>query len=339
MRIWFNRTFSSVHAAIRLIREADVADRFHLIYSNGNPHAVAGQAAHEFMVEPSGLDDIAYVGWCLEFCREQRIDVFWPGRAASLISAASAQFAAQGTRVLSVASADVLDLLHDKARFYATVDLPLAPPAQCHPFENSAQFEAAYAQLRPLHPTLCIKPSKSVYGLGFSILDEERNAAQLLMAGQQYRIGLDDFRRGLAAQDECRPMLLMEYLDGQEYSVDCVADNGRMICAIPRRKPLQAGSGQVIDLRPDLLEASAQLAQTYRLNGVFNVQFMEGAGQLRLLEINPRMSGGIGMACMAGPALPYLALCGFVDGYAGLAVLPIRAGIRVAELAHAIELT
>ena len=65
---------------------------------------------------------------------------------------------------------------------------------------------------------------------------------------------------------------------------------------------------------------------------------MEGAGRLRLLEINPRMSGGIGMACVAGPALPYLALCGFVDGYAGVSVPAVRAGIRVAELAHAIEL-
>ena len=44
------------------------------------------------------------------------------------------------------------------------------------------------------------------------------------------------------------------------------------------------------------------------------------------------------MACVAGPNLPYIALCGFADGYAGLDITPVRNGIRVAELARAVEL-
>jgi hypothetical protein len=58
----------------------------------------------------------------------------------------------------------------------------------------------------------------------------------------------------------------------------------------------------------------------------------------RLLEINPRMSGGIGMACVAGPNLPYIALRGFADGFDNLEITPVRNGIRVTELARAVEL-
>jgi len=130
----------------------------------------------------------------------------------------------------------------------------------------------------------------------------------------------------------------MEYLDGHEFSVDCVGDHGRLVCAVPRKKPLLAGQGQTIDLRDDILESTRQLTAAYGLNGVFNVQFREGQSGLGLLEINPRMSGGIAMACLAGPNLPYLALAGFDRGFNGLPIAPIRTDLRVGELSHAVAL-
>ena len=337
-RVWFNKTFSSVGTAIRLIREADGAGRYHLICSNTNPHAAAFLAAHEAALEPAGLTGDAYLDWCLAFCRERRIDIFWPGKEAGLIAAAHARFADQGTRVLSVASRDVLELMHDKARFCAGLDLPLAPPAQFRVVENIDQYDAAYAELRPLHRKLCIKPSEGVYALGFAIIDEERSATQLLLAGAAYQINAGDLRAGLAQLASFKPLLLMEYLDGHEYSADCVADHGALVCAVPRKKPHTSGHGQLIELRADILQACAQLSRDYRLNGIFNVQFREGRNGLALLEINPRMSGGIGMACAAGPNLPYLALAGFDRGYAGLPVAPVRDGMRVGEAAVAVEL-
>ncbi|MEO8408440.1 MAG: ATP-grasp domain-containing protein, partial [Oxalobacteraceae bacterium] len=258
-RVWFNKTFSSVAAAIRLIREADVGGDYRIVCSSTNAHAPAFLAAHESAVEPGGLKGEAYLDWCLHFCREKSIGIFVPGKEASLVSAACARFAALGTRVLCAASQEMLDLLHDKARFYQTVDVKLAPPAAFRVVENVAQFNVAYRELRQAHAQLCIKPSVSVYGLGFSVIDEQRSSAQLLLEGVQYHIGLDDLRRGLAAMEGFRTMLVMEYLDGHEYSVDCVGDNGRLVCAIARKKSMVAGHGQTIDMRDDILESTRQL--------------------------------------------------------------------------------
>ena len=338
MRVWFNRTFSSVYAAIELIRRADVDGRFHIVHSNPNPQSPVARVAHEFHLEPTGLEGQAYIDWCVDFCRGRRIDIFVPGREATLLAGAHARFAAVGTRVLSCASEENLQLIHDKGRFYAEVDLPGAPVAEFRRFENAAGFEEAYDLLRRRHAKLCVKPSRSIYGLGFAVLDETRSSAELLMAGAEYHVSLADFRRALPALGAFRDMLLMEFLDGREYSVDCVGDNGRLVAAVARRKSSTAGAGQRIDQRADILEATARLARTYGLNGIFNVQFREAAGCARLLEINPRMSGGIGMACVAGPNLPYIALAGFADGYDKVEVAPVRNGIRVGELTQAVEL-
>lgn len=338
MRVWFNRTFSSVFAAIDLIREADTDGRFHIIHSNPNARTPAARVAHEFHLEPTGLEPAQYVEWCLAFCREQRVDIFVPGREATLLAGVHARFEAIGTRVLSAASEDALQLIHDKARFYAETVLPAAPVAEFRRFEDAAGFEEAYDALRRHHSKLCVKPSHSIYGLGFAVLDEGRNAAQLLMAGAEYHVSLADFRRGLLEMGSFRTMLLMEYLEGREYSVDCVGDQGRLIAAVVRRKSSQSGAGQRIDQRADILEATAQLCSTHGLNGIFNVQFREAGGKPRLLEINPRMSGGIGMACVAGPNLPYIALRGFAEGFEGVDIAPVRNGMRVGEQSHAVEL-
>jgi predicted ATP-grasp superfamily ATP-dependent carboligase len=336
MRVWFNRTFSSVYSAMRLIREADRERRYHLIYTGTSP-VPAGKAAHQFELEPSGLKGEDYVAWCLDFCRQHDVGIFVPGKEARLISAARERFADAGTRVLAVARAEALQLLHDKARFYATVDCAAAPPPHSIAVNTVAQFDAAYDALRALYPKLCLKPSESVYGLGFSVIDEQRSCAELLLAGAQYTIGLADLRAGLAKLPEFRTMLVMEYLEGHEYSVDCVGDNGRLVCAVPRKKPLAAGVGQTIDLNPQILKATDALTSAYGLNGVFNVQFRETGGVVRLLEINPRMSGGIGMACMAGPNLPYIALTGFDRGFDKVEIPAIREGMRVAEVSNAVE--
>jgi len=342
MRVWYNRTFSSVYTALKLIRDADTDGRFTLIHSNPNRHMPAARIVNEFHSEPTGLEAEAYADWCLEFCRAQRIDIFVPGRGASTLAAQHARFAAVGTRVLSAATPAKLALIHDKAGFYAETDLPQAPVAEFRRFENLAQFDAAWNELRPRHAKLCIKPSHGIYGIGFAVVDEERSSAALLLAGIEYHIGYPDLRRGLAELGEFRTMLLMEYLDGQEYSVDCVGDQGRLVAAVARRKLPQAGSGQLIDMRPELIDATARLTADYGLNGIFNVQFRDSgqgeARRARLLEINPRMSGGIGMACAAGPNLPWIALKGFADGFDSVAVPEVRNGMRVIEMAEAQEL-
>jgi len=74
----------------------------------------------------------------------------------------------------------------------------------------------------------------------------------------------------------------------------------------------------------------ARLTEHYRLNGLFNIQFKEGVNGPRLLEINPRPSGGFGMSCLSGANLAHIAL----QSIKGEAVQSpdIRFGLKVTEL-------
>ncbi|MDP2829800.1 MAG: ATP-grasp domain-containing protein [Sulfuricellaceae bacterium] len=337
-KVWFNKTFSSVHSALLLIRRGGVGEEYRLVCSSSNPHAIGFLAAHESATEPSGLTGPEYIDWCLDFCREQQIDIFVPGKEASLISSRVGAFEVIGTRVMCAGEPGSIDLIHNKASFYQATQTSNVPAPEFTVFDSLKSFDKAYDSMRAKHTVLCMKPSVSVYGIGFRKIVENRSAFGLMMDGDAYRIDLRSLREMLEREDQTRPMLLMPYLDGHEFSVDCVASNGALVCAVARRKSRKAGGGQEIVVRDDINTACVDLISQFDLNGNINIQFREGNQGLRILEINPRMSGGITMACLAGPNLPYIALAVFDRGLGKVDVPPTHDGLRVGEVTTAVLL-
>ncbi len=308
MRIWFNKNFSSIHAVLRNLRNTDNAKEISLIFSHTHQHAPGMAVADECYLEPDDLNNAEYLEWAIRFCRQKRIDLLWPGKAATLIVENRERFAAEGVQIVAVADTEVLELLHDKARFYQRLDENIARLPNTVLVNTLDEFDQAYAQLRQKHEKLCVKPAKSVFGLGFRVIDEQQESVTHLLSGIEYQMPLQDLRSGMAQLQTFGDLLVMEYLSGHEWSVDCAASNGQLWCAVQRKKPLQAGQGQMIDNQPEIAEMVERLTRHFALNGLFNIQFKQGKDGPRLLEINPRPSGGVGMAMLSGANLATIAL-------------------------------
>ena len=80
MRIWYNHGYSQTRDALVLLRRAQRSG-LTLVASSSNPMSPVMTEADVFAIEPSidrSTNDgrSAYVDWCLEFAREQLIDVF-----------------------------------------------------------------------------------------------------------------------------------------------------------------------------------------------------------------------------------------------------------------------
>lgn len=331
-RIWFNRTFSSVRTLCELIRQGDTQGDFQLLCTHPRSDFPGFAAAHAWTLEPAELSGEAYVDFCLAFCRKQRVDALWAGKAAEPLAAHQADFAAAGVRLLTVAEARTLALLHDKAAFYARTQGFSVPPPAFRCITSGAEFEPAYAALRAAHPVLCIKPAEGVNGTGFRVIDEQRGGLELLLGDALHSIHLDGLHDLLRTAEQCPPLLLMEYLDGVEYSVDAVADGHRLIALVQRQKATPGGYCQQIVAVPAVEQAVSEMVVTFGLRGLFNVQFREGRTGLRLLEINPRFSGGIGYTALAGINLPYLALRGLLLGFEEPAYPALSIGAQLLEV-------
>jgi phosphoribosylamine-glycine ligase len=330
MRIWFNKTFSTISAVFKALRQSMPTGEISIICTHTHTTASAFLAADESSIEPPDLTGNNYMEWCLAFCQHHSIDLFWPGKEAALMSKNQALFKSKGIDVMAVADYETLTLLHNKAHFYTQLPPPIAQTMDFVVVNESHGFDKAVSELFTRHAKLCVKPAVSVYGLGFRILDTQRASITQLLKGVEYQIPLKELRQGMNSCPEFDTLLVMEHLSGHEWSVDCAGKMGDLLCAVQRKKSLVAGHGQTIDNNPIITGMVERLTAHYRLNGLFNIQFKEGAEGPRLLEINPRPSGGFGMACLAGANLAQIAL----HGYKGETFAPpsIRYGLKVTEI-------
>ncbi|MEJ8848388.1 ATP-grasp domain-containing protein [Variovorax rhizosphaerae] len=333
MRIWFNRPFALAYRVLSLIREADTARRFTLICTHKNTWFTGFAAADESQLEPVGLDADAYRDWCLDFATRQGIDLIVPGHETAALIDSSQMFAAHGIRLLAPANAETLPRLHDKSWVYRQLaDQDFL--ASSVDLDDPGKLPEAVQSIWAEGHRACIKPTVSVYGKGFYRLMHPGDTRRPLRG-----LTLSEWVSKAVAEDgTCAPQQVLEYLPGHEFSVDCIADHGRWIAGVVRKKAILSNT-QLLDDNPLLLGYAQRLVERFGLNGMINVQFKEDAhGQPKLLEINPRASGGVAMSCLSGINLPYLALRGFVDGYDGLPIPRARLGQRVTEVAVAISL-
>ncbi|NLV43711.1 MAG: ATP-grasp domain-containing protein [Candidatus Hydrogenedentes bacterium] len=108
-------------------------------------------------------------------------------------------------------------------------------------------------------------------------------------------------------------LLSMEYLPGPEYTVDCFTDrHGTLRYAGPRERVRTVG-GISMHTRPTRDEQMTRAAQAVNeaipMRGAWFFQMKrDGAGRLTLLEVAPRVSGGMGLCRNLGVNLPLLSV-------------------------------
>ncbi|MBY0525727.1 MAG: ATP-grasp domain-containing protein [Gemmataceae bacterium] len=336
--VWLNKGLSSNFDAVESLRSAQSPGELRVLSSHPDPDCPAFRVSNHFEVEPKGLSEAAYLDYCLDFAQRHSVDAFIPGKNLRAIMRERSRFDAAGVRLVAAADADTLDLLEDKAAVYTALGAGLVALPEYEVVRDLAGFDAAYARLRVRHKRVCFKPAVSVFGLGFKVISETGSAQDRLFRGEPLKIGLGEARRCLGERAHFRDLLVMQYLPGPERSIDCLAQRGSLIRCVVRLKSNVPDGPQLLEANPALEAMVGRLTERLRLDGLFNVQFRDCDGVPYLLEINPRMSGGLLYACMSGLAFPYWAVRVALGTATPDQVPRPRTGLRVSKVNRAILL-
>ena len=117
----------------------------------------------------------------------------------------------------------------------------------------------------------------------------------------------------LAGLPRSDAFIIQEYLPGEEYSIDVLADaGGHVIASVPRVRA-RVDSGVSVAGRtmhdPGLERFGATVATATGLTYIANVQARrDAAGRPALLEVNPRAPGALPLTMASGVDMPRLAL-------------------------------
>ncbi len=298
-KVLFNKNFTVTAAQIQALS----GSHYEVWASHTDPqHSMMAVAPYSFL-EPKGLIGYDYCEWLLAEAVARGFAVLIAGKEREKLAEYKEQCDEKGIKLIVPASRPTQDLLENKDEFLRGWDETILPIPRWATFDTLADFDAAYVNLKTPRVRLCIKPARGIYASGFRVLLEQPDL-QSFLAGELYQMTTTAARE-LFASGELPTMLLMQTLEGAERSIDCVALEGQLIRAVIRKK---GTDGQVIESRPDLLEAAEKIAKKYQLSGIFNFQTKDQGGVPHMLEINARASGGLRYSMSAGINFPLLLL-------------------------------
>lgn len=105
--------------------------------------------------------------------------------------------------------------------------------------------------------------------------------------------------------------IFCEFLPGMEYTVDCLFDFGGIPVVIVPRKRLEIIHGKSAvgetQRHPEIEDKVKKLSSLFKFIGHVNIQFKpDASGMMKLVEINPRFSGGLPITAEAGANTPEL---------------------------------
>ncbi|MFN8577575.1 MAG: ATP-grasp domain-containing protein [Candidatus Sericytochromatia bacterium] len=308
-KIWFNHCFSTTYQFINLIRNNFDNRKFEIYCSHGNSHSIVLQFADHKSLEPVGLKEEEYIDFCLDYCNKNKIDIFIPGyKYLFLISKYIKEFQKNNIKVLLDENIDLVNLFDNKALTYESFsnkDIVQIP--EYYIVNNIEQFKEAYNQIISKGKLACFKPLNAVGGSGFRIIDDNADSIEFLSDTPSFRISYKNVLGILEKYESFNDLMVLEYLGGVEYSIDCLAYKGKLYTAIPRKKLGKRLRG--LENKKELIEIAEKFNKYYNLSFIFNIQVRyDKEGNVKLLEINPRMSGGLNITCLSGVNYPYLAI-------------------------------
>lgn len=329
MRVWFNQWFSTAYHLIHLIKEGDPG-KFVIVGSGISHDSVYKTACDEWFLEPKEIQGEEYVSFCLDFCKAHEIDIFVPRRGLVHIVAHAEAFKAAGIQVFADDQAEIGAMLDDKMSTY-TYFSKICPQyiPEIYKAHNLKEFLAAYEALREKGKRVCYKLVVDEGATTFRIIDNDMESIRGLTEKPGFKVSLDTAKKILANYDFSVPMLVMPYLSGVEISVDCLHTNTGNIM-IPRYKT----NGRYAEVMFDekIMAVCNEMINHMQIKMPLNIQFrMDEEEQPYLLEINPRMSGGLQLSCKAtGINIPSIAM----NQLLGIEKQWVMPDIAVQKVAH-----
>lgn len=283
-----------------------------LIGADMNDDPTMLEMVDKYYPVPRG-DNPAYVDVLLDICKKERVDVLLPVMSVELeaLSQNKERFREIGTAV-SVSDPAPLKIANNKLSLLRFLEENGFPCASFQEVKTVEQLEkAAYALGYP-KKKVCVKAAHGSGSRGFRILDAHRSKLELFLhekPSASYAV-LEELLAMLSEGEKMPELMVMEYLPGSEYTVDLLADGGKVLFNCCRRSTNMENSimlDGVVENNRRVLDLCADVTNLLGLDGNIGFDLRERAdGTPLIMECNPRITAGIPAFAAAGVNLPYL---------------------------------
>ena len=254
-----------------------------------------------------------YIDEILNVCQKEDIDVFFPqiSMELSLVSENIRRFEEVGVKV-AITSNKTLNIANNKYSLYEFMDHNGVKSPEHYRVRNGKELKIAASKLKYPERDICVKVTDSSGSRGVRIITAKMNKTDMFLNQKpnSMYITLDEMCEILGSCNESAVIMAMAALPGCEYTVDLLADHGRVLYIAGRRNYVSSMSiaqESVVEEKKESFELCGELVRLLELDGNIGFDFMLDENDVPVLtDLNPRITATIVLYAAAGLNFPYL---------------------------------
>ena len=236
-----------------------------------------------------------YIDQLIDICKKEKIDILIPTIDTELEELSKAKEKFKPTKV-AVMDYEILKQCNSKIKLYETLDQKGI---------KTPEYRAVYSKEDIIYLLKNKSVIKAPYGFGsrgIRIIDNERDYYNdfLNKKPNNKYIKSEDFIKILPETFE---LLVMEYLDGSEYSTEIYAKDGKTIVIVGVENAEVDNSTpyeSIIKYDKEAYEISKEIVSKLKLSGYIGIDFKRNKGKLEIMEVNPRVTATYPLICKSG---------------------------------------
>lgn len=260
--------------------------------------------------------ELDYIDKLIEICVKESVDVVFPqiSMELELFRDRLSDFERIGVKV-AVSSKDTLAVANNKYMLYEMMKNNGLETPSYYKVDSKETLMNAVSNLGYPQKDVCIKVPDSSGSRGVRIISAHKSKANIFLNEKPSSLFVT-LEETISIIEECAEfqnlpdLFAMEAMPGCEYTVDLLADKGKVIYSAGRRNTVSSMSiaqESIVEEQPKAFRLCEQIVSLLELDGNLGFDFMMDANNEPVFtDLNPRITATIVLYAAAGINFPYL---------------------------------
>lgn len=254
-----------------------------------------------------------YVDRILEICEKEQVDIYFPNISAEMSAVAErlTEFKKINT-IVSIANSKAISSVDNKRNAYDILRKNGINVPKYYPVHSIEDFvDGCEVMGYPDNP-VCLKLVSNSGSRGVRIIDATKNRYEIFAREKpnSFFSAYDEMLSILKSADQLDEMMIVEYMPGNEYTVDLLADKGEVLYIAGRENivsMMSIAQKSIVARNDYAYTICEQIVKLFNYSGNIGFDFMKNSeGVPVLMDINPRLTATVSVIAAAGINLPYL---------------------------------
>ena len=254
-----------------------------------------------------------YINKLLSICKKYKINIVIPCSENETIAISKHENLFRKKKILtSISSYNTVMNINDKAKLYETLKKNNVDICKWKKVDSFEEADLAISDFIYSSSKILLKPRFSSGSRGILLIDEKINSYKPFLPDRFCGTG-----SWKAIQNELTTRntsldryLMMPFFSGKTYDVDCIAQNGKLVTAVPRlrlyKNPFSpTNQGCVIKNDKKIIAYCKKIIEVFKINGACDFDIViRDDNKPQLLDASCRFSGSVSASINAGINIP-----------------------------------